>query len=146
MKNYDNYYFIGVTATAPIVDINVFLDLYSAYRGVYIDSGIITIIFLGILFLIIGNFQPKLYNSEKNSFNRDQSVISPRIVRKINIFVGKCMMICGSLIILSALLLVSIVSYIAIPVLLLFNAIISYAYSHVIPVKSKNEEDHYGNS
>lgn len=122
--------------------VNLFLQ-YQVTNSADIDLlkwvCVITGVSLGSMLIVMGNAQPKMHDY-KDLGGKIWQELKPETIRKINVFTGICLSICGVIIIIISIVLKEIGSMIGNVVLILLAAALSTIYSYVLIGKEKSKQ------
>ncbi len=119
----------------PLTSVVVFTAIYANALGVKLDVGMICILFIGVLYLVLGNFLPKAKQNYTFGVRLPWTLADEENWNRTHRVAGFCMVISGILIIMTSFLR----NFIIFIILTALAAAIPIIYSYVYYKKHKNE-------
>jgi uncharacterized membrane protein len=120
----------------PLTSVVVFTAIYANALGAKLDVGIICILFIGVLYLVLGNFLPKAKQNYTFGVRLPWTLADEENWNRTHRVAGFCMVISGILIIMTSFLR----NFIIFIILTALAAAIPIIYSFVYYRKHKNDK------
>ncbi len=98
----------------------------------------VSCICLGILLMVNGNVQPRMYEY-KDPIEKKWESMSSKNLRQINHFTGVCVFVCGLVIVVLGIVIRGAMPFVIALVLMLVTAILCTIYSYIIYLKDRKE-------
>lgn len=120
----------------------VLLVKYLVIQGYDINmadiAAVLTSIYLGIAWIIMGNYMPRMYEY-KNPTSKKRKNVNPQTLRKVNQICGLGLMLCGILSLIITLILRNIYTVIITFGLTLITAVMLFIISNIVYKKEEGE-------
>lgn len=139
-EKYSNYMMLILLIIMSVVNCVVVYLRYKIAIAANIDfvnaCCAITCAFLGIVLIVMGNVQPKMlgYKGPDKKKWRD---LNPKVIRKINVFTGICLSLCGVVILVIGIVVQGVEAMVVAATLTIVSAVLATIYSYVLSAKDK---------
>lgn len=115
----------------PAVSLYAMTSIYGPYLGLHMDITFVSMIFVGLVFMIIGNYLPKSRQNYTMGIKLPWTLNDEDNWNKTHRLGGKIYMFCGLLMILSGLFLKNYSAYFLIGIVIISNLIL-VLYSYIL--------------